>query len=50
MAKDDDKAAKWYALSLGISVAVQNGVFALLYLAMGELYAAYPDPETSPYT
>lgn len=44
-AKADDKAAKWYALSLAISVAVQNGVFALLYLAIGELAAAYPDTE-----
>ena len=44
-AKADDRSAKWYAVSLAISVAVQNGVFALLYLAIGELAAAYPDVE-----
>ena len=35
----------WYALALGISVGVQNGVFGIFYWAAGELSSAYPDYE-----
>ena len=41
----DRKAALWYSLALGISVGIQNGVFAIFYWASGELSSAYPDYE-----
>lgn len=44
-ARTEDKASLMYALSLGISVALQNGIFALLYLASAELYAKWPTEE-----
>ena len=45
----EDKKAKWFAISLSLSVAINNGSFALLYIAMGELYAAYPDYKYTQY-
>ena len=39
----DNKAAKLYALSLSLSIAIQNGFFAILYIAAGELYAWKPN-------
>lgn len=44
-AKADNKAAWIYALSLGISVGVQNAFFAILYIAAAELYAWKPTYE-----
>lgn len=41
----EDKSAKCYAISLALSVSVNNGSFAILYIAMAELYKAYPDYE-----
>ena len=46
-ARTEDKASFMYALSLGISVALQNGVFGLLYLAAAELHAEWPDTEVT---
>lgn len=42
-AASEDKDALKYGFSLGLAVAVQNGVFAVLYLAYAELFYAYPD-------
>lgn len=42
-ATNDIKKAKGFACSLGLSVGIQNGIFGLLYLATGELMAAWPD-------
>lgn len=42
-ARTEDKAALVYGFSLGLSVAIQNGVFAVLYFAYAELFYAYPD-------
>lgn len=39
----DNKAARLYALSLSLSIAIQNGFFAILYIAAGELYAWKPE-------
>lgn len=41
----DNKSAKCYAISLALSVSVNNGSFAILYIAMAELFAAYPNYE-----
>ena len=49
MAAEEKKGALWYSLALGISVGVQNGVFAVFYYASGELYGAYPDYEYTQY-
>lgn len=48
-AKVEDGQSKCYALSLSLSIAINNGSFALLYLAMAELYAAEPDYEYTQY-
>ncbi len=42
-ANNDNKAACKYALTMGISTALQNGVFAIFYLASAELYAKWPE-------
>jgi len=47
--QNENKAAIWYSLALGISIGIQNGVFAIFYFASGELYAAYPDYEYTQY-
>lgn len=44
-AQAEDKSAKCYAISLALSVSVNNGSFAILYVAMAELYRAYPTYE-----
>ena len=44
-AKSEDKSAKCYAISYALSVSVNNGSFAILYIAMAELYRAYPTYE-----
>lgn len=44
-AASDQKAAYLYAVSLALSVAINNGIFGLLYLGAAELYFAYPDYE-----
>ena len=41
----DNKSAKCYAISLALSVSVNNGSFALLYIAMAELYREWPTYE-----
>ena len=38
-----------YALSYGISVMIQNGVFALLYLAQAELFYKWPEYKYTSY-
>lgn len=48
-AETEDKKAKWYAISLSLSIAINNGSFALLYIAMGELYAEWPTYEYTQY-
>ena len=44
-AATENKASLLYALSLGISIGLQNGLFSLLYLATAELYARWPEYE-----
>lgn len=48
-AKSENKQAYTYALALGISVALQNGVFAIFYLASAELFAWKPDYKYTSY-
>ena len=45
----EEKKAKWYAISLSLSIAINNGSFALLYIAMAELYAEWPHYEYTRY-
>ena len=45
MAASENKAAFCYAIALGLSVGVQNGIFGLFYYASAELYAAWPEYE-----
>ena len=41
----ENKSAKCYAISLALSVSVNNGSFGILYIAMAELFKAYPNYE-----
>lgn len=48
-AKSENKSAYAYAFALGLSVALQNGVFAIFYLASAELFAKWPTYEYTSY-
>jgi len=44
-ADDEAKSSLIYALGLGLSTAVQNGMFGIFYYATGLLVYNYPDYE-----
>jgi ATP-binding cassette subfamily B (MDR/TAP) protein 1 len=44
-AKAEEKSAKCYAISLSLATSINNGSFALLYLAMAQLFKEWPEYE-----